>query len=560
MLTTILATLVVAAAPAEAQAPPITISLNSGGQYNRGEYAQAQFRAAADGYVLILQTDQNGRIRVLFPLDPGDDNFIRGGKTYKVVGRDNRGSFYLDQAGGSGMVYAAWSKSPFRFTDFVRGDHWDYTMFDQFNAADDPESQLTDFVLNLTNLGFDYAIDRYVVYSLAEYVDGGSATYIGVSGWPWPTYYTGGWSIGIGIGVGCCYDPWYGYGYGWYPAYGWGYPGYGWGYPGYAWGYPGYGWGYPGYGWGYPVGGYYPPRYPGYGYPGYPGYGYPAYPGYRPYTFKPDGTITTPGNPYRPRGDVYATRSSVYQTSYRDRSLTSGAGGLDRGGVDAATINGRAEAGRRPAARPTTTSTPQATQPRTRGTTSDWPTRVGTGAEGRRPSNWPTRVGAGTETSKPSSGGRTGQADAGTRMPTRVGPTSGRSPAPATTANGAPRARGWSADGKQLPTVQGRPSISPSSPRNGGAASGGTGTARRSGGSSLGSQGAGSSQPSARPSQPSSRPSQPSASPQGRSGGSPPAARGGSSGGGRPSGGAAPSSGGGRGGAPSGGGGGRRGR
>ena len=116
MLTTILATLVVAAAPAEAQAPPITISLNSGGQYDRGEYAQAQFRAAADGYVLILQTDQNGRIRVLFPLDPGDDNFIRGGKTYKVVGRDNRGSFYLDQAGGSGMVYAAWSKSPFRFT------------------------------------------------------------------------------------------------------------------------------------------------------------------------------------------------------------------------------------------------------------------------------------------------------------------------------------------------------------------------------------------------------------------------------------------------------------
>ena len=138
MLATLLGTIAVASALADGPPPPITVSLNNGGQYNRGEYAKATFQAAADGYVLILQADQDGRIRVLFPLDPGDDNFIRGKKTYKLIGRDSRGSFYLDQAGGSGMVYAAWSKSPFRFADFVRGDHWDYNVIDQYNASDDP--------------------------------------------------------------------------------------------------------------------------------------------------------------------------------------------------------------------------------------------------------------------------------------------------------------------------------------------------------------------------------------------------------------------------------------
>ena len=513
MLTTLLASLAVAASLAEGPPPPITVSLNSGGQYNRGEYAQVQFRANADGYVLLLQTDQNGRVRVLFPLDPGDDSFIRGGKTYKVVGRDDRGSFYLDQAGGSGMVYAAWSKSPFQYADFVRGDHWDYAVFDQYNAADDPESQLTDLLLHFTDQGFDYAVDRYIVYSYAEYAAEGTSTYIGVSGWPWPTYYTGGWSIGISFG---------------YPAYGWGYPVYGWGYPGYGWGYPAYGWGYPGYG--YPGYGYPGYGYPGYGYPGggyYPGYpGAGGYPGYRPYTFKPGGTVTTVGNPYRPRGDAFAPRSSVFQTTYRDRP-TYGMTGTDRLTGDAATISGRAEAGRRPATRPT-------------GSTAGQPTRGTTSGTARRPS---TGGGAGPAV---------GATVNGARRPTTG--SAGTAPRARSANGGSPnttRARGWTADGKARPNVSGRPQLSPTAPSSGRSSAGSARTSGTRGGAATPSR-----QPSssgARPSQPQGRPSTPS-----------PAARGG--GGSAPSGGGARSGGSGgggsRGGAPSGGGGGggRRGR
>lgn len=551
MIATLVATLSVVTFLPDAPDPPITVSLNNSGQYSWGEYAKVQFRASADGYVLLLQADQNGRIRVLFPLDPGDDNFIRGGKTYSVVGRDNRGAFYLDQAGGSGMVYAAWSKSPFHFTGFVRADHWDYTVFDQYNAAEDPESQLTDFTLMFNDQGFDYALDRYIVYSGADISSGASTTYIGVNGWPWPSYYDGGWSVGISFGWGCCYNAWYPW-YG-YPYYGWGYPGYGWGYPGYP-VYPGYGWG---------SGGAY--------YPGYPGYG-GGYPAYRPYTFKPGGTVTTPGNPYRPRGDQFSPQGSVFQTSYRARPSAAGAAGAAgdvgrtasapgrRGTTDAATISGRAEPGRRSTAQPAT----QADRTRPRPIDADWAANGGrSGGSGATGGSSASRRMAGGQQGQGTQGGQAGGSSAGTPRKFPVyKPSTPRKSTASGSGGSSGTARGWSANGSPRASTSNRPKVSPSAPgtsRGGAAAQGGG--ARRStslGEPKLAPRGGGSSGGS---------PSRPSASPQSRgSSGSPPAARGGSKpsggGGGARSGGGG--GGGGRGGAPSGGGGGggggRRGR
>ena len=480
MFTVMLGSIAAAAVLAGGPPPPITVSLNNGGQYNRGEYAQVQFRTAADGYALILQADQQGRIRVLFPLDPGDDAFIRGGKTYKLTGRDGRGAFYLDQAGGGGMVYAAWSSSPFRMADFVRGDHWDYGVFDQYNASDDPESQLTDVVLLMTSQAFDYAIDRYIVYTQAEVVSSEYPSYIGVSGWPWPTYYNSGWSIGISFGYPCCYNNWYGwypgygYGYGWGYA-GWGYPGYGYGYPVYGYGYPGYGYGYPGYGYG---GGYYP------GYPYHPAYG-GGYAGYRPYSFKPGGTMTNPGTPYRPRGDAFTTTSSVLQTTgYRGRSAAPGAGtSIGRSAGDAATISGHSDAGRRPTSHPT----PQIESGRPSaggtGTTSGGGFR---GASSARRTGGSTNVPSGRASSGPSGGSgwspNSGDGAAAPRARSESSP-SGQSG----------RAHGWSSSGQPLPPVSSRPRAVGS---NGSGTRGGSGPVGVSGGESRRTGPTGTSQPS----------------------------------------------------------------
>src|SRR2546421_10083077 len=115
-----------ASAPPEAirsDDPPIKVSLNQDNYFQRGDRARVKVRTAEDGYVVVLRSDAQGRVRVLFPLDPTDDDFVRGGRTIEVRGRGDREAFYVDDADGAGLVLAARSAAPFKFDGFVRGDH-----------------------------------------------------------------------------------------------------------------------------------------------------------------------------------------------------------------------------------------------------------------------------------------------------------------------------------------------------------------------------------------------------------------------------------------------------
>src|SRR5882724_12629424 len=94
--------------------PAIRIWLSDDGRYQRGDRAKVQVKAREDGYLLVLNVDPDGRLRVLFPLDPSDDALIRGGKKYEILGRGGREAFTVDQR-GRGTVYAAMSRDPFRF-------------------------------------------------------------------------------------------------------------------------------------------------------------------------------------------------------------------------------------------------------------------------------------------------------------------------------------------------------------------------------------------------------------------------------------------------------------
>src|SRR2546425_12765663 len=71
--------------------PPIKVSLNQDNYFQRGDKARVKVRTAEDGYVVVLRSDAQGRVRVLFPLDPSDDDFVRGGKTLEVRGRGEIG-------------------------------------------------------------------------------------------------------------------------------------------------------------------------------------------------------------------------------------------------------------------------------------------------------------------------------------------------------------------------------------------------------------------------------------------------------------------------------------
>jgi uncharacterized membrane protein YgcG len=176
MYLSLLLPLLLAGGPAEPAAataddPPIQIWINNDGRFLRGDRAKVHVRSEDDGYLVVLHADAEGHLRVLFPIDPTDDNFVRGGKKYEVEGRGGRDAFDVGDRSGRGSVYAAVSRSPFRFDEFVLSDHWDYKALDPRILAEDPEPELNELVRRMAQGSFDYDVMSYYVVDRVVYAN-----------------------------------------------------------------------------------------------------------------------------------------------------------------------------------------------------------------------------------------------------------------------------------------------------------------------------------------------------------------------------------------------------
>src|SRR5438552_14387170 len=201
MMLTLMVSLLASAPPERAAEairsddPRIKLSLTQNNYMQLGDRARVKVRTAEDGYVVVLRSDAQGRVRVLFPLDPTGDDFVRGGHTIELRGRGDREASYVDDSDGSGLVLAARSAAPFKFDGFVRGDHWDYRVLTAREAGDAKEPALLDIVQRMSPDGhFDYDVAQYSVASVDSYYSG------------YNHYYS---PFGMRAGFG------YGYGYGW---------------------------------------------------------------------------------------------------------------------------------------------------------------------------------------------------------------------------------------------------------------------------------------------------------------------------------------------------------
>ena len=205
--------------------PPITVKLNHE-QFSRGDHARVYVQAAQDGYLVVLHADGDGRVRVLFPLDPTADAFVRGGRRQELRGRSDRDAFTVDVADGAGTVLAAVSSDAFTFDGFVLNGHWDYRALGRGTVSDDPLAGLLDIVRRMSGeKNFDYDAATYIVSrEIARY---------GYGHGYYPRYRIGlsfGYPYGIGYGSfydPFCYDPFWGssfscYGYGYRFGYGFG--------------------------------------------------------------------------------------------------------------------------------------------------------------------------------------------------------------------------------------------------------------------------------------------------------------------------------------------------
>src|SRR5258705_1313657 len=122
MILTLLLSLAGQAVALKADDPPVRIDLNHE-QFTRGDRARVYVQTVEDGHLVVLHADPDGRVRVLFPLDPSDDDFVRGGRRVEVRGRSNRDAFFVDANDGSGTVVAGLSPHPLHLHAFVRNDH-----------------------------------------------------------------------------------------------------------------------------------------------------------------------------------------------------------------------------------------------------------------------------------------------------------------------------------------------------------------------------------------------------------------------------------------------------
>jgi hypothetical protein len=164
--------------------PPIQLWINNDRRFLPGDRAKVQVRTEEDGYLLVFHVDPEGYLRVLFPLDPDKDNFVRGGKKYEVRGRGDREAFEADSKGG-GTVYAAVSREPFRFDNFVVGDHWDYRALAPARLSDNPEAELNELVRRMALGDFDYDILSYDVLERVVHASSYYPRYYGSSYDPW---------------------------------------------------------------------------------------------------------------------------------------------------------------------------------------------------------------------------------------------------------------------------------------------------------------------------------------------------------------------------------------
>ena len=348
----------VAAAAAVDQEPAVRISLDDHGDYYTGHGAQVAIKTDRDGYLLVLKADPAGGLRVLFPLEPYDDGFVEGGKSYEIVNRSGRAAFQVGYSSGVGTVFAAYSKWPFSVKGYASDRRWNYEALRI--APDAPvETALVDLVTDMAYDGwFEYDLAEYEVTTDDSYADDevyseGPRYRVQVS--PYVVCCRPRFGLSIYWGSDPYYpywnDPYY-YGSFYYSSYGYS-----------SYWYPSHHYYGPYYGY-RPV--YYGPVYPRHYYGGFyrPRYGYPYG---RRYSFKRPGGSGGGRHldPYRPRGGVgIDTRrgtlaGDAHRTGYRGRLAPT------RGGTAVARGQGRGRGRRVSAPR----SSSPALAPRRRGST-----------------------------------------------------------------------------------------------------------------------------------------------------------------------------------------------
>lgn len=200
------------------EGPGIRVWTSSGDLFHRGDRVRVYFRTERDAYVTVFRVDTDGRVRVLFPRIPDDDNWAAGGTTYQLSAYDRGVGFMVDDYPGVGYVFGVASNEPFDYHEMVAADGWDVREVSGGRVHGDPLSSLEEMVQGLLPAGYadfdDHLVPYYVDqrYDYPRFVCYDCHAYTPFAYWDpylsWcPRYTLVVWN-----------DPWYYYPSYWYPT------------------------------------------------------------------------------------------------------------------------------------------------------------------------------------------------------------------------------------------------------------------------------------------------------------------------------------------------------
>jgi len=154
--------------------PKVEVWTNGGeNPYSAGQAVQVLFQTDQDAYVTVLRVDTDGRVRVLFPRAPWEDNLARGGHVYEVQGPGAAGGFRADDYPGQGYLFAVASSDPFAYGAIESAERWNYELIaDGGRIRGDPYAALTELaerIVSAESGAWDYDVTPYYVQQHYEY-------------------------------------------------------------------------------------------------------------------------------------------------------------------------------------------------------------------------------------------------------------------------------------------------------------------------------------------------------------------------------------------------------
>ena len=150
----------------------VSVWLNKSDPYARGTRARVYVSTEQDAYLTVLRIDTDGRVRVLFPQEPWDDNWVPGGRSFEVEDRDGASAFRVDDPPGEGYVFAIASDDRFDYSPILtERDHWDYRLIADGQVRGDPYVAMTDLAERIVMQGgeYDYDLAQYDVERHYDY-------------------------------------------------------------------------------------------------------------------------------------------------------------------------------------------------------------------------------------------------------------------------------------------------------------------------------------------------------------------------------------------------------